>query len=363
MKIRVNGVSIKKPSNIAVILIVLIVGSGVGYYVGQKPLSGMKEEVNILAQNINDLNTQLDELEDNLQDIQSELSSKQNELNTLNTEYNNLQNTYSKLQNDYDTLKNLIPYSPIDSYTENKNKTEGTSKVDLVGTCGENYIIPAPVNAENWEINITIISELPTQAVHITLYQLVGDYPPDYSAQPIAPNVSGTGSATISATLDTSYAYVVKIRDAYAKPFTGTIEEKWYPTLPPSTEIPGIINGDFSLGREGWYTQGKSSGAQEIMRLYQRYGGTYTTQNIVIGENQGLSFRVKPGGARFEIQIDGHIIYYGDLGDDQEWRVITVPFGNTYIGPRDLYFIVLSGKDDGSYIALDDIKLVQFEES
>jgi len=363
MKVIISNMSIKSPNTIALLLIVLITGSGIGYYIGQQPVSQLQDQINDLNQNITELNTSVDQLsqnyvdiEEDLQIVENHLADKENELNNLNAEYNNLQNSYN-------ALITLIPYQPIDAYTEAKSTTEGTSIVDLVGKCGEDYIIPAPVNAENWEINITIVSELSTQAVHITLYQLVGEYPPDYSAQPLAPHVSGTGTASISVTLDPAYAYVIKINDAYTKQFTGTIEEKWYPTLPVSTEIPGITNGDFSEGNEGWLTQGKSAIYDGAKHIYQRFGGTFLTQEINIEENQGLSFMVKPKGARFEVQIDGQVIYYGDLGDDEEWRNIIVPFGNTYLGPRDLHFIVCDGKDNGSNIALDDITMVQFETS
>jgi len=362
--------SSKSTNTIAIVIIVLIAGSGIGYYIGQTSNSGLKEEIEKLTQDITQVNTQIDqltedyeEIQDTLQDVQTQLSTKQTEYSTLNTQYTNLQNTYTELQDDYEALQNLIPYNPIDPYVEVKSTTEGTYETSLIGKCGENYIIPAPTNAENWEINITITSELTTQSVHITLYKLIGEYPPDYSAQPLAQSISGTGTASLTTNLDPSYAYVALIRDAYAKPFTGTIEETWYPTLPPSTEIPGITNGDFSEGNEGWYTQGKTSGLEGTKYFYQRYGGTYTTQEITISENQGLSFKVKPFGARFEVQIDGYVIYYGDLGDDQEWIEIIVQFGNTYLGPRSLYFIVCDGEDDGSYIALDDIAMVQFESS
>ena len=106
--------------------------------------------------------------------------------------------------------------------------------------------------------------------------------------------------------LNTSQAYVLSIRDAYAKPLTGEIQEHGYPTLPLSTEISGITNGDFSDGNEGWYTQGKTSGLEGAKYFYQRYGGTFTTQEIEIDTGQGISFDVKPFGARFEVQIDGH---------------------------------------------------------
>ena len=126
-------------------------------------------------------------------------------------------------------------------------------------------------------------------------------------------------------------------------------------------EVEGIVNGDFSDGTEGWFYQGKSGGyAAGAICFYQRYGGTFITQEISISENQGIAFDLKSNGARLEIQIDGSVIFYGDYRDGTDWIRLVVPFGNVYLGPRDIYFIVLSGEDDGSYIALDNITLVEF---
>jgi len=125
-------------------------------------------------------------------------------------------------------------------------------------------------------------------------------------------------------------------------------------------EIPGIINGDFNEGNEGWYTQGKTGGYEGAKQFYQRYGGTYTTQEIIIEENQGIAFMLKSNGARLEALIDGYVIYYGDYSEGTDWIRIVVPFGNTYLGPRDLYFIICDGEDDGAYIALDNITMVEF---
>lgn len=133
----------------------------------------------------------------------------------------------------------------------------------------------------------------------------------------------------------------------------------YYPTG-ESVDIPGIINGDFSAGNEGWYTQGKSSGLGGAKYFHQWYSGTYTTQEIVIDENQGIAFMLNSNGARLEVQIDGYVIFYGDFREGTDWTRIVVPFGNTYLGPRDIYFLVLAGEDDGSYIALDDITMVKF---
>ena len=68
------------------------------------------------------------------------------------------------------------------------------------------------------------------QSVHISIFEANGEYPYDYEQQledPNTPTAHGTGSCTLTAYLDPLKEYEVWIRDAFAKPFTGTIEEEW----------------------------------------------------------------------------------------------------------------------------------------
>lgn len=132
------------------------------------------------------------------------------------------------MKQEYEQFLSLIPSNTTQTYIELKNSTKGKIVSELLGVCGENYILPDPRNANNWEINITIISDLTTQPVHITLYTIYDEYPPDYSSQSYAPYVRGVGQATLTRSLNTSYAYVVGVKDAYAKSFTGKIIEQWH---------------------------------------------------------------------------------------------------------------------------------------
>ncbi|MBA7678235.1 hypothetical protein ES703_86508 [subsurface metagenome] len=130
-------------------------------------------------------------------------------------------------------------------------------------------------------------------------------------------------------------------------------------------EIPGIINGDFSEfdgnNLVGWVTQGKSGYRDEGRCLYQRIGGTFMMQTVVIEKNQGFAFSVKSNGARLEVHVDGFVLFYGDFRNaSEEWMRIVVPVGDLYTGIRILYFVVLNGADDGSYVVLDDVTMVEF---
>lgn len=221
------------------LLLSLLMGLGSGYFIGQYPIPELKQEINNLNQEVIELesqveekNEEINELENNYDNLSLRYSNLQNELNTLNSEYSSLQKSYTKMKHDYEELLSLIPFNVSQTYLQLKNSTEGKIEAELKGVCGEDYILPSPKNADNWDINITIASELSTQPVHITIYTIYDEYPPDYSAQPFAPNVRGVGQATLTMSLNTSYAYVVSIRDAYAKPFTGKIEEHWYPSNP-----------------------------------------------------------------------------------------------------------------------------------
>ncbi len=125
-------------------------------------------------------------------------------------------------------------------------------------------------------------------------------------------------------------------------------------------EVPGIVNGDFTGGDEGWYKQGKGGGGWEMVILYQYPSGTFLMQSIEVNQNYGLAFMVEPHGVRLEIHYEGEVLFYGDFREEaSDWIEIVISFGGL-VGRHDLYFYILPGKDDGSYIAIDDITLVEF---
>ena len=129
---------------------------------------------------------------------------------------------------------------------------------------------------------------------------------------------------------------------------------------PQYSEITGIINGDFNDGNTGWLTQGKSGGMSGGKALYEFNSGTFMTQEIMIAANQGIAFDLMSNGARLEIHVDDKVVFYADLTEGMDWTRIVVPFDNIYVGPRDLYFRVLAGTDEGKYVALDNITMIQF---
>ena len=111
----------------------------------------------------------------------------------------------------------------------------------------------SPITANYWTINITIISEMASQNVHVSIYEAIGSYPYNYENQTNVPQKSGIGQVNLFATLDPAKKYEIWIRDAYAKNFTGTLSEKWL-TIPEKNaklvndfivsppQIDGIIN-------------------------------------------------------------------------------------------------------------------------
>ena len=124
--------------------------------------------------------------------------------------------------------------------------------------------------------------------------------------------------------------------------------------------IPGIINGDFSDGLNGWFTQGVSNLVGGVRYLHQNNLGTFMKQDITIGQNQGIVFDLSSNGARLEVHVDNKVMFYGNYTAGSDWTTVVIPFDNVYLGPRSLYFRVLSGTDQTKYIALDNISLIQF---
>jgi len=114
--------------------------------------------------------------------------------------------------------------------SEGKDKPQGYIKSYVSGRCGKDYRLVTPTKAQIWTVNITIVSEWSNQSVHIWIYEVIGDYPYDCEKQIDAPHASGTGHASLVAQLNTSKTYEVWIRDAYARHFTGYIEESWSST-------------------------------------------------------------------------------------------------------------------------------------
>lgn len=115
--------------------------------------------------------------------------------------------------------------------SEGKDESEGNIKTHVTGICGQDYRLVSPENSDIWEVNITIISELSTQPVHIRIYEVIGEYPYNYEEQTDVPYSRGTGQAILLTTLNVSKTYEVWIRDAYAKAFSGIITETWHPYI------------------------------------------------------------------------------------------------------------------------------------
>lgn len=365
---------LKNEYAVVVIITALLFGAGCGYFYGQSPIAELREEVilqydiifnltgaaSALLEEYTTLQDQLTEAKKDLSTTQSilddsqanftaleselenfrvlhnqmvgnntikisELEEEYEELqllySVLEQEYNSLELSYEDVKGDYEKLRACIPPRVGIPYSELKKDAEGYSRNELIGVCGQDYLIPAPVNADIWEVNIMVISELSWQPVHITIYTVYEDYPPDWLGQPFAPYARGDGEVSISLTLNTSYAYVLRVRDAYAKPFTGFIEEHWsleeeidegayvwvspidatasgytiwggtWYTGPPSLAIDGIDFTSWTLNGMGEITF--DLGSEKVVRGIEMYRGGHVTNgntvNVYVDEKQVLS--------------------------------------------------------------------------
>ena len=225
------------------IVVGLLVGAGAGYFYGQSLIAGYIEEVDKLETESLELRIQLEKLRgeftglqdqldlvmanltitrSSLKDLQRELSETTADYealqllySTLEQEYTSLELSYEAVKEDYDKLRESIPPRVGILYSEMKKAPEGYVKNDLVGVCGQDYLLPAPFSSDVWEVNITIISELSWQSVHITIYKVIEDYPPDFLGQPFAPYARGEGEASMRArdVLKLHHEYLRKSED------------------------------------------------------------------------------------------------------------------------------------------------------
>jgi hypothetical protein len=263
-------------------------------------------------------------------------------------------------------------------YSEMKKTSEGYIKHDLIGACGQDYLLPAPINSDVWEVNITIVSELSWQPVHIKIYKVIEDYPPDWLGQPFAPYARGEGEVSISLKLNTSYAYVVVVSDAYAKAFTGFIEERWYLE---EKEIKIVVNGDFeepTWNVEGWETSGHlSAGSGEDslegrqLSLIQDLGAVASQKVYLYQNDLNLEFYYRP--VPMGIPLD-FIVYFDDkvilnesfTGSILPWtsmRISLDPLMDTY-GEHTIKFVVPKNPDctnESSRVMIDKVSIGRFQ--
>ena len=374
------------------IVIGLLVGAGAGYFYGQSPIAGYKEDIKSLETEnlvlkdhreqlqgeLTSIQAQVDILTANLTETLSSLKDLQTEFSKITTEYEALQLSYSELEEEYEELQSLysvleqeynsleLSYEAVKGdydklracipprvgipYSELKKSAEGYSRNDLIGVCGQDYLIPTPINADIWEVNITIISELSWQPVHITIYTIYEDYPPDWLGQPFAPYARGDGEVSISLKLNVLYAYVISVRDAYAKPFTGFIEEQWHLY---EKETPPKIDGFADEGEwpefkiiylDYWTTYRLSRGCEEAS--WDTRDKQIEISTIKLNSNLYICAMIPDDYLSEEFQTDAFFVYldYG-LGIIQE-RHMLWNIENEY---RHNSWITNSFKNEGRY--------------
>ncbi|TET79062.1 MAG: hypothetical protein E3J41_02920 [Candidatus Cloacimonadota bacterium] len=127
----------------------------------------------------------------------------------------------------YITPKSFAGTPPREINAEGKDISTGRITLEVAGVCGQDYWLVSPINADFWEVTIYIESEMKEQYVHIRIIEVIGEYPYNWEEQD-APTISSKSSATLTVSLDPQKEYEIWIRDGYAKPFTGYIEENWF---------------------------------------------------------------------------------------------------------------------------------------
>ena len=143
------------------------------------------------------------------------------------------------------------------------------------------------------------------------------------------------------------------------------------------TDIPGVINGDWEDGNEGWLTQGVSNLVGGVKYLHKNNLGTFTTQSVNLTQkNQGIQFRIKPqpfgGEISFEVSVKGVELYVEQYsGANADWEEIIIPFrpliqmreqyGFPIEDAYDIRFTILAGENTGANIALDNVTLVEIQ--
>jgi len=147
-----------------------------------------------------------------------------------------------------------------------------------------------------------------------------------------------------------------------------------------TTDISGVVNGDFEDGTEGWLFQGKGGirwGAA-YLHQYETFS-TYITQTVPITSiEQGISFDVKPqplgGTIRLRVSLDEQTVYeiaYSGINSEFNSTRITIPIKYLFemrelynlvpIGNLPLKFAVPSGIETGAIMIIDNVTLVSIE--
>jgi hypothetical protein len=265
-------------SRSAFIVVGLLLSGGLGFYVGQSPISGLQAELSAVEQNNTQLENILVELEQENQEFKNDLDEILNNFTLQNVEFSNLLGEFRDINELYN--ESLEDYNDL------------------------------------WE----------------KYYELLMEYQVD--------QVKPAGEMDI-------------------------------------TEIPGIVNGDWSEGNEGWLTQGVSNLVGGIKYLHENERGTFTTQTTYLeNRTEGIKFDIKPqpfgGEIAFQVSLKGTIIFdqtYTGANSKYDWETIIIPlkclltmrkqYNLAVEDYYDIRFMVKSGEATGSNIAFDNVTLVK----
>jgi hypothetical protein len=143
------------------------------------------------------------------------------------------------------------------------------------------------------------------------------------------------------------------------------------------TSLPGMVNGDFESGDEGWFLQGKGGIGWGGGHLHQyETFSTYLTQTINISSSRhGIAFSMQPqplgGNISLRVTIDDTTVYEGSFsGINSNFNPTTIVIPFKYLfemrklyeleskGLFSLKFAVPIGPESGAKMIIDDVSLV-----
>jgi len=250
---------------------------------------------------------------------------------------------------------------PREINADMKDDPIGFIHLNVSGVCGQDYWLVSPSNSDFWEINIHLESEMKDQPIHVTIYEVIGEYPYNYQEQVDAPTANSIGSVTLNTSLDPSKKYEIWIRDGYAKPFTGAIEESWY-------SLDSLSAYDYLFFQPGHYTTFQASHGtnlnfeKELEMVYQNATDNhmFVTLDFLDREGHGSSILGDVNG-------DNVILNHGypSRNEHNYWFLLSLPIsfadGDTWNWNEAESLVTYIGKRTVNGMVFDDVVKVSID--
>lgn len=293
----------------------LLIGAGIGYLVPQSQIAALQDEITNLAAMTSDYERNITQLDTNILSLEDNLENQTALITLLHQDVSELEELYSEIHSDHEAL--LVESEILSSDYESLQNEHDVLESD-----------------------------------HTNLQSEYIDYLIDYQQMWTKYNELIQSYAILSGAIPVGQRIV--------------------------TEIPGVINGDFSES-EGWVKQGKGGQGPPYATLWQYPSTSYLIQTITFtSEDQGIIFSFKPApyGAEvgFRVSIGGITVYtgiYAGINDNFDWEEVVIPFkpiwnmkelyGYEGGGNDEIRFTVESGEDNGARVSVDDVSLITIE--